>query len=151
MAKRTKRNIEAIGAKRTEKEKGYSSDGEKVVFRFDKIDRTGKFAFDIGRKDFSHKLVLDKIISYSSMTWTEIKRQTHDGGKSKNHMLDPDSISAEVMERIKERGLEEYSDAIFSFALQNKIRIVGYRENQFFYVLWYDPNHEICPSTLKHT
>lgn len=45
--------------------------------------------------------------------------------------------------------LDEYSDSIFSFALQNKLRIIGLRINEIFHILWYDPNHEVYPVNKK--
>lgn len=127
------------------------SDGKLVVWIFDNIDRAGKFAFDISRKDFKPYDIMEKLIEYSSMTWADIKRQTHDDGKSKHHLLDATKLSNEAMERLKSKKLEEDSDSIFSFALQNKLRIVGIRKNEYFHVLWYDPNHEVCPSKKRNT
>jgi hypothetical protein len=115
------------------------------------IDRSGKFAFDLEREEFQHKEFMQKMVDYSSMTWSEVKRQTHDNGKSKHHFLSEDSLSKEALERMQSRQLGEYSDSIFSFALQNKLRIVGIREDEHFHVLWYDPEHEICPSKKKNT
>lgn len=149
MAKKTNQKNKTVAQKRTIKEKGYSSDSKKVVWQFDMIDRNGKFAFDVNRDGFKHKVFLEKLIDYSSMTWTEVKKQTHDNGKSKHHFLS--SLSNEATERLKNRQLEEYEDSIFSFALENKLRVVGIRKNEDFHVLWYDPEHEICPSKKKHT
>lgn len=129
----------------------HSSDGEKTVWYFDNLDKAGHFAFDLSRHDFNHREVLEKIIAYSNMTWTEVKRQTHDDGKSKHHLLDLSTLSKEAIERIEAKhfDLEEYSDSIFSFALQNKLRIIGIRKNEKFYAVWFDPNHEFCPSHKK--
>lgn len=118
-------------------------------FRFEKIDRDGKFAFQLKRKDFRHDLVLEKIMEYSCMMWSEIERQTHDDGKSKHHFLDnPNNLSKEAKERIKKLEIEDLADAIFSFAFNNKLRIIGLRQGDYFYVLWYDPEHEVYP--VKH-
>lgn len=119
---------------------------EKPVWRFDMIDRDGKFAFDLSRKDFQHKEVLQKLMDYGGMTWGEIDRQQHDRGKSKHHYLNFDALSNDAKERIRAKGLEEDSDAIYSFALQNLLRIIGIRQGAEFYVVWYDPKHEFCPS-----
>lgn len=128
-----------------------STVGEKVIWRFDMIDRAGKFAFDLRRSDFMHCEVLEKMIAYSNMTWQEIERQTHDQGRSKHHFLSVESLSKEAIDRFRIMKLDEYSDSIFSFSLQNKLRVVGIRENEHFHVLWYDPGHEVCPSKKKHT
>ena len=129
----------------------YSSDGRKVVWVFDKIDKSGDYAFDINREDFNHKLFLDKLLSYSTMTWTDIKNQKHDDNKSKHHNYPFEKMSNSAQKRFEKLDLDEYSDNIFSFALTSKLRIVGFRENEKFYVLWYDDNHQIYPSAKKHT
>ena len=119
---------------------------QKPIWRFDKIDRSGKFAFDLSRADFQHREVLQKLMDYGNMTWDEIDKQQHDHNKSKHHYLSYESLSDAARERIKARQFEEDSDVIFSFALQNLLRIVGFRRDGEFSVIWYDPNHEFCPS-----
>lgn len=91
------------------------------------------------------------MINYSNMTWADIKNQTHDDGKSKHHIIEYQKLSKDAQDRIKAKKLEQDSDAIFSFALQNRLRIVGIKRGKEFHVLWYDPKHEVCPSTKKHT
>lgn len=154
MAKGKKKEVKRplnVGSKVTVKEKRNATDSLKPIWRFDWIDRSGEFAFDTRREKFDHREVLEKMINYSGMSWAEIKRQTHDDGKSKHHMLNTDSLSKAAMDRLRIKKLEEYSDSIFSFALQNKLRIIGIREKEFFYVIWYDSEHQFCPSTKKNT
>lgn len=127
----------------------YSSDKLKIVWCFDMLDVDGDFAFNTSRSDFQHKEILDKMISYSTMTWAELRAQTHDKGKSKHHFLDPAALSPAAKERIAAKHFEESSDTIFSFALQNKLRIIGLREGEKFHAVWYDPQHKFCPSTKK--
>lgn len=126
-----------------------STDGEKVIWTFESIDKDGYFAFDLKREDFNLPEVFDKMLSYSTMTWTDVKKCTHDDGKSKHHIIDVDGFSQKAKERFVFMRLDENSDNIFSFALQNKLRIVGIRDGKFFRVLWYDPKHEIYPSRKK--
>lgn len=147
----TKRKKTTVSLKSTVKEQGYSTDGKKVIWLFDMIDRSGKFAFDLNRDDFLHREVMEKMIHYSNMSWAEVKGQTHDEGKSKHHLISFDKLSNDAFDRFKARHLDGYEDSIFSFALQNRLRVVGIRENEHFHVLWYDPDHEICPSKKRHT
>lgn len=130
---------------------GASTDNELLVWSFDNIDRNGNFAFDVTRADFDHRLFVEKMIVYSCMSWAQIKAQTHDNGKSKNHLLDTECMSKVAKDRFIQMGLTEYSDSIFSLAFNNKLRIVGIRKGKEFHVLWYDKNHEVCPSVKKHT
>ena len=124
----------------------YSSDTMSPVWCFNKLDLAGHFVFNLGRPDFNHREFLNKMISYSNMTWAEIKSKHHDDGKSKHHFLDYDGISDIAKERIKAKNVETDSDQIFSFAFQNRLRIIGIRDDERFYVMWYDPNHEFYPS-----
>lgn len=66
MAKNTNRKKAVPGSKRTVREPRESTVGEKVIWRFDMIDRAGKFAFDLRRSDFMHCEVLEKMIAYSN-------------------------------------------------------------------------------------
>lgn len=126
-----------------------STISERPIWRFNLLDRDGEFAFDLSRRDFQYKEVLQKLMDYGNMTWGEIDRQQHDRGKSKHHYLSFDALSEGAKERIKARHFDEDTDAIYSFAFQNLLRIIGIRQGAEFYVVWYDPNHEFCPSTKK--
>jgi len=116
---------------------------EKPVWRFDKIDREGKFAFDLSRQDFKHREVLQKLIEYGNMTWDDIGKQQHDRrGQTKHHYLSTQSLSDEAINRIKAKHLEEDTDEIYSFSMQNLFRIIGIRHGAEFHIVWYDPKHE---------
>lgn len=69
-------------------------------------------------------------------------RQTHDNGKSKHHILSPETLSKDAIKSIDKKQLTDNAGCIFSFALQNKLRIIGIKDDEFFHVIWYDPNHE---------
>lgn len=121
---------------------------QKPIWRFDLIDRSGKFAFDLSRPDFKHREVLQKLMEYGNMTWDEIGRQQHDKSrKTKHHYLTFDDLSKEAIERIRIRHFDEETDIIYSFALQNLLRIIGFRQGAEFHIVWYDPKHVFCPTT----
>ena len=112
------------------------------------LDRNGEFALDYMSPDFNHREVLCKLVEYGNMTWGEIKLQTHDkNNKTKHHYLDVTKLSFAAMQRIKAKHLEEETDALFSLALQNKLRIIGVLRHDVFHLVWYDTKHQFCPST----
>lgn len=130
----------------------YSTENSRSIWLFDMLDKNGSFAFDLHSNNFNHRDFLDKMISYSNMTWAEIKRQTHDNSRSKHHFLKLDSLSKSALERVKFMKYDQlYPDQIFSFAFTNTLRIIGIRIDEYFHVVWYDSNHQFCPSHLKHT
>ena len=140
---------DGLNKKRIPEEKRYSSDGLTLVWCFDRVDRTGKFAFDPSRTDFDHREIIDKLISYGSMSWSDLKRQTHDKGKSKHHFLKIETLSPEAIDRVRTLLPEEEFDSVFSIALQNVLRVIGVRKDEKFFVMWYDAKHEFCPSHRK--
>lgn len=131
--------------------KSESADNLLIVWSFKNIDRDGYFAFDLSRGDLDAKFIFDKIINYSTMTWREILRQTHDEGKSKNHTIVLDSLSKKARERIEKLELADKVDNIYSLALDNTKRLIGIRNGAEFQVIWYDANHDFCSSSKKHT
>jgi hypothetical protein len=129
-----------------------SSDTKKVIWAFDMIDNSADFAFNVQKISENGDLdtIVSKMIEYNQLTWSEIKKQTHDrSNKSKHHFLDFDGMSKEAADRIHKLELEEYEDSIFSFALQNKLRVIGVRTNEVFHVVWYDPEHKFYPSKKR--
>ena len=147
MAKKNK----AFRYEQSKHEKGNYSprmdyDSKCPVWYFDRLDKSGPFAFDTSRRDFRHREFIDKMVAYSNMTWADIKRQTHDDGKSKHHILDEAGFSHDAVERIKAKHMEEDTDEIFSFAFQNLLRVIGVKQNEEFHVVWYDANHQFYPS-----
>lgn len=120
-----------------------STDGETLVWSFDKIDKNGDFRFVCGRSDMDHRDLLYYIIQYSARKWGKIKLDTHDDGKSKHHFLNYDSLCSKAQDRIKFMNIDD--DAIYSLALTNRLRVIGLRDGRVFRAIWYDPNHEFCP------
>jgi hypothetical protein len=42
-------------------------------------------------------------------------------------------------------------DTLFSFRVTGATRVFGVVRREYLRVLWYDPDHKVCPSKLKHT
>ena len=144
-AKRKEIRDKKMGGKRPIDEK-LSFEGECPVWMFDMLDRAGPFAFDPTRRDFDAREFIEKMIAYSNMTWGDIRKQTHDMGKSKHHYLDESGMSDGARERIVAKNLQEQSDSLYSFAFRNKLRIIGIRDGKEFHVIWYDTEHKFYPS-----
>lgn len=105
-----------------------------------------------GLTAFQNKLsvVLDKLKSFETMTWHEIKQQKHDNNKSSNHLIDIDKLSKRARDRLSEIELDDIAK-VFSLRVSNKFRLIGIMKGASFQLLWVDPEHEVCPSQKKHT
>lgn len=116
------------------------------IWRFDKLDKDGKFRFDLSRSEINWKEILQKLIDYGNMEWAQIDNQTHDKtNKTKHHFLDYKGMSKDAKDRIEKLHLQENTDIIYSLALKNKLRLIGLREHGEFHIIWIDPNHEFYP------
>ena len=95
-----------------------------------------------------HKLleVRAKLANFESMTWNQILID----GKKKNHAIQINQLSAEARRRLTELRLDDI-DELVSLGLSGKQRIFGIRDRDVLMLLWWDPNHRVCPARKKHT
>lgn len=95
------------------------------------------------KSDFFNE-IFPKLIDFERRTWSDIVSD-----KKHNHWIDTSKLIKEAQDRLIE--LKIFYDELFSLRLTGTLRIFGYIENGVYYIIWYDPNHEICPSPKKHT
>lgn len=88
--------------------------------------------------------ILPKLILFEKRTWGDIVSD-----KKHNHWIDTSKLIKEAQDRLIE--LKIFYDSLFSLRLTGTIRLFGYIESGVYYIIWYDANHEICPSNKKHT
>ncbi len=81
--------------------------------------------------------------------WCDIKTQTASGHK-KHHSMDLDSIVKEAQERLVEIKQDD-NDKLFRFRISGTKRLWGVIHGPRFYILWYDPTHQIYPTEKRHT
>jgi hypothetical protein len=114
---------------------------ESPVWRFRYIDVGGQWCWT-KLKDTTLSKVLQKLSDFETMTWKEILGKRH-------HHLSWDSLSPEAQKRIRELDILDYADYIYSLAIEGKPRVIGLLRDHIFYILWWDPDHEVCPSSLS--
>ena len=81
------------------------------------------------------------------MTWQDILNES--GGKKKgkgnhNHSVPIEKLSREVQKRLETIRQDEVGE-LFSLRLDAKKRLWGIRDGHVLKLLWYDPNHQVCP------
>ena len=93
--------------------------------------------------------IFPKLLQFESMTWDEIRQQTHGGkGKSSSHNIDVDDLNPKAKERLKILKFDD-RDKIYSLRLEGTVRIFGFKELNYLDIIWIDLNHEVCPSKQK--
>jgi hypothetical protein len=61
-----------------------------------------------------------------------------------------ENLSPEATQRLREVHHDD-EEWLFEIRLGNKPRVWGIRRETVFLVLWWDPEHLVCPSPLRHT
>ena len=118
-----------------------SHENDFVAWRFSSIDKEGEFAWpDIpATVNEIHKTLYD----YDSMTWSEVKSK-------QCHSISTQNLSDSAKKRLETIGKAD-AEKLFSFRVNAKARIIAIRDNNVAKLLWWDPEHQVCPSVLKHT
>lgn len=85
-----------------------------------------------------------KLSNFESMKWSEILENRQ------NHPVSVGIISKEAQERLAALNQDDI-DELISLRLSGKERVWGIREHSALKVLWWDPEHQVCPSPKKGT
>ena len=103
---------------------------------------------DWGKETWNKKLK-PYLTAYEEKTWGEIalEKVNARGGKRKpkHCFYDKGTIAKEAMDRLIEIEKDDLEEFIFRFRLNGKNRLYGFRISAIFYLLWWDPEHKICP------
>ena len=92
-------------------------------------------------------MLLNRIKSIETMTMSEAFNQRDEPGKD---YAIADLPSKAARERLVVLEYDD-EDQISRLRVTGRGRLCGFRRNERFYTLWWDPNHEIYPSNKKHT
>lgn len=92
------------------------------------------------------KEIRAKLGDLEKKTWGQILLEE----KHRNHSVQVGDLIPEIQKRLTERQL--LLESLISLRLSGKERLWGYLSHWgAMEVLWWDPEHEICPSPKKHT
>ena len=143
MAKNRKPNMKLQGKRSFEKENPDSYFQKNPVWSFKWIDKDHP-RWSLKVQNNLYENVILKLKDYEGLTWAEINKAS--GGRTygtNSHYEDVEDLCKDARDRINE--LMIFEDRVFSLRLDGETRLYGIIENGVFYVIWYDPNHEIYP------
>lgn len=83
--------------------------------------------------------VVERLRHFESMTWGEIEGR-------QNHAIEVSSLVREARNRLVEIGQDDV-DELFSLRINGPSRVWGIRVHHVLRLLWWDPNHAVCPVT----
>ena len=115
-----------------------------IVWDVSQVDDDGKWGWRRINCSFFFKEIWKKMRNFETTTWAEIQGKTH-------HMIPISGIIKSEQKRLEELGHDD-EDRLASFHINGRQRLWAIRRSEnIFYLLWWDPDHEICPSHKKHT
>ena len=77
------------------------------------------------------------------MTWTDLRNHGC-------HLVSIEDLCKTAQTRLIDINQDD-KDELYSIRLSGKVRVWGVKESNVIRLLWWDPEHEICPSLLKNT
>lgn len=91
-------------------------------------------------------------VEMEKLAWREVQSQNTGGAKGglRNKAIPVENLSSEAQNRLVALNLDDV-DELFRFRLGNLERLWGIRlgDPWVFYPLWWDPNHQVCPSVPR--
>ncbi len=105
-------------------------------------DECGWHRLDGGQLNSVHS----KLVELERLTWKEILvRDRH-----RNHPISVNKLVASAQKTLEKTPFRG-TDQVVSLQLSGTERVFGVMENEIFNVLWWDPDHKVCPAPQKNT
>jgi hypothetical protein len=80
----------------------------------------------------------EKLSKLEGMTWKELRGSDH-------KPIPVATLCSAAQKRLTKIKRDDY-EQVYELRLGAKQRVWGIREAHVFYLLWWDPNHLVCPS-----
>ena len=90
--------------------------------------------------------VTARLKGFESMSWSEILV----AAKKQNHTVAIADLSKAARDRLLAIKLDDRDDLV-SLRLSSRERIWGFLAENTFHLVWWDPEHQVCPSLKRHT
>ena len=127
---------------KTPKAGAFPTDRHQPEFKAEQMDRDGQWGWDHFHPSQIQE-VFQKIFEYQKLSWQDLRNNG-------SHFVDREGLCSEAQKRLTQLQKEDL-DQLFSLRLTGRKRIWGIKEGNILWLLWWDPNHEVCLSHKKHT
>ncbi len=114
-------------------------------WQFNRFDVQGPWGRSLVEKTCLWETILPKVIAYERMTWGHIETD-----RKHNHEVPVQNLSKNAQKRLAKLKLDDV-DSLYRFRFTGTQRLWGIRDRETFIVLWWDPDHAICPSSKRNT
>lgn len=120
----------------------FLSDNSYLDFKADQMDLDGPWGWNLFDSTNMQE-VFQKIFESQKLSWQELRNNG-------SHFVDMEDLCPQAQKRLINIKKEDL-DQLFSLRLTGRKRIWGIKEGNIFWLLWWDPSHEVSPSYKKHT
>jgi hypothetical protein len=137
--------LDGSTSKKVRKDKDIPSnfDAFTPAWKFHMMDFAGSWGWNQITAEDILTILTTKVKDKEHLNWAELQR-------SGSHNVERNQLIKSAQERLIEIGQDDL-DQLFSLRLSGKERIWGIRDRYALKILWWDPNHQVCPSYKKHT
>jgi hypothetical protein len=118
-------------------------DGESLAWRFSSSDKGGTWAWTNLNQPEEHKRVIERLHEFEKKNWDEII-------KTGSHPIPVGGLTPPARVRLTEIEQDDI-DELFSLRVNGVNRVWCIRDCNIMKVLWWDLDHEVCPSEKRHT
>ena len=115
------------------------------VWKFSIFDAEGPWGVERLARGKVLEEILEKLRNFESQTWAQIEQ-----AEKQHHSVLTQILIKKANDRLEVLQLDDVEE-LFRFRLTGKQRIWGIRDRNIFKILWWDDDHEICPSQLRNT
>ena len=112
-----------------------------VCRRFSHAGKDGPF-----RWEFKNPADLEEVMNKLSNLETMYEKDIDQN----NHFIKIQALSPEAKQRLRKTEFDDV-DKIHSIRISGSRRVFCVHEEGCFPILWYDPDHKVCPSNPKNT
>lgn len=113
-----------------------------MAWRFGRADRAGSWRWFSATGEQVQE-VLNRLGDFESQNLAQLR----DGG---SHPVPVADLCKEAQDRLAAIEQDDLDD-LMSFRVTGRRRVWCIRDRNIMHILWWDPNHEVCPSLKRNT
>lgn len=123
-----------------------TTQNQNLIWDVSRIDKDGQWGWSKVDCSYFFAEIWEKMRNFEKKKWSEILGGDH----RLNHKVNVSKIEKEAQKRLKELRYDDQEELV-SLRLTGKQRLWAIEIEGKAFLLWWDPNHEIYPSHLRHT
>ena len=128
---------------KTPKKAGFDENPNRLrpAWRIGRMELRDPFGWHVLDAATLHE-IRERLRNFESMTLAEFI-----GPKKPSHMITVDKLCKDARDRLTALHLDDYEELV-SLRVTGAKRIWGIVEHNVIILLWWDPDHQVCPSLL---